>query len=106
MRSVAEVAEMFGRAPRTIRTWIARGLVRPIKVGGAVFIPQSEVDALLTKDQPGKRAHRADRDKSKQVYSSIFQEHVQVFSGEKNGLWARRSLPVRGRGSKRHASAV
>jgi len=54
MRSVAEVAEMFGRAPRTIRSWLARGLMRPIKVGRAVFIPQSEVDALLTKAQPGK----------------------------------------------------
>jgi len=47
MRSIAEVAEMFGRAPRTIRSWIERGIFQPVKVGNSVFIPQEQVDALL-----------------------------------------------------------
>lgn len=47
LHAVSEVAEMFGRAPRTIRSWIARGLLAPIKVGNAVFIPQDQIDALL-----------------------------------------------------------
>lgn len=47
LHAVSDVAEMFGRAPRTIRSWIARGLLAPIKVGNAVFIPQDQIDALL-----------------------------------------------------------
>lgn len=46
--SIAEVAELFGRRPRTIRSWIARGLLRPVRVGRSVFIPGVQVDALLT----------------------------------------------------------
>ena len=49
MRSVADVAEMFGRSPRTIRSWIARGIFDPVKVGNAVFIPEAQVEALLRK---------------------------------------------------------
>lgn len=49
MHSVAEIAEMFGRAPRTIRSWIGRGLFQPVKMGNAVFIPQAQIDALLSK---------------------------------------------------------
>lgn len=51
--SVAEVGEIFGRAPRTIRSWIARGLLRPVKVGHSVFIPMSEVESLIS--APKKR---------------------------------------------------
>ena len=47
MRSVADVAEMFGRSPRTIRSWIARGIFNPVKVGNAVFIPETQIEALL-----------------------------------------------------------
>ena len=46
--SIAEVAELFGRSPRTIRDWIARGLLRPVRVGRSVFILKAHVDALLT----------------------------------------------------------
>ena len=55
LHAVSDVAEMFGRAPRTIRSWIARGLLTPIKVGNAVFIPQDQIDALLL---PGPGAER------------------------------------------------
>ncbi len=48
MLSTAQVAEMFGRAPRTIRSWIDRGLLKPVKVGNSVFIPQAQIDALLS----------------------------------------------------------
>lgn len=54
LHAVSDVAEMFGRAPRTIRSWIARGLLAPIKVGNAVFIPQDQIDALLTRGQADK----------------------------------------------------
>lgn len=47
MYSIAEIAEMFGRAPRTIRSWIDDGRLRAVKVGNAVFIPESEIDAIL-----------------------------------------------------------
>ncbi len=45
--SVTEVGEIFGRAPRTIRSWIARGLLRPVRVGGSVFVPLTQIEALL-----------------------------------------------------------
>ncbi len=45
--STAEVAEMFGRSRRTIRDWVARGLLQPVRVGRSVFIPKAQVDALL-----------------------------------------------------------
>lgn len=48
MMSSAQVAEIFGRAPRTVRSWIKRGLLRPVRVGRSVFIPRAQVDALLT----------------------------------------------------------
>ena len=54
MLSIAEVAEMFGRAPRTIRSWIARGLFQPVRIGHAVFIPEAQLDALSTSSQPMK----------------------------------------------------
>ena len=56
MLSIAEVAEMFGRAPRTIRSWIARDLFQPVKIGHAVFIPETQLDALLTAPKPVKAA--------------------------------------------------
>jgi uncharacterized protein YjcR len=54
--SVAEIATMFGRAPRTIRSWIARELFQPVKVGNAVFIPEAQIDALLSKSAPSHAA--------------------------------------------------
>ena len=47
MLSIADVAEMFGRSPRTIRSWITRGILKPVKVGNAVFIPETQVKSLL-----------------------------------------------------------
>ena len=61
MLSVVDVAEIFGRAPRTVRSWIARDIFQPIKVGNAVFIPQEQVDALLggsKRSRPSKKAPR------------------------------------------------
>ena len=60
MLSIAEIAEMFGRAPRTIRSWIERGLLEPVKVGNSVFIPQVQIDVLLLpvkRPQSGRVKH-------------------------------------------------
>ncbi len=48
MLTVAEVGDMFGRAPRTIRSWIKKGHLRGVRIGNAVFIPVTEIDALLS----------------------------------------------------------
>src|ERR1035437_9493865 len=48
MFPIAEIAEMFGRAPRQIRSWIADGRLQVVKVGNAVFIPQAQIDTLLS----------------------------------------------------------
>ncbi len=52
MLSINEVAAIFGRAPRTIRSWVARGLLKPVRVGHAVFIPEAQVDALMGLPEP------------------------------------------------------
>lgn len=59
MLSIAEVADMFGRSARTIRSWIQKGLLQPVKVGNAVFVPQTQIDALLAKSRDPR--HGPDR---------------------------------------------
>lgn len=62
MYSITEIAEMFGRAPRTIRSWIADGRLGAIKVGNAVFIPEAEIDALLSPVSTSNKRARTDPD--------------------------------------------
>ena len=69
MYSMTDIATMFDRAPRTIRSWISRGLLRPIKVGHAVFIPSAQIDTLLASAEELHR-HRSDLDDA-----SIYQPH-------------------------------
>jgi Helix-turn-helix domain len=45
--SIAEVAEAFGREPRTIRSWIEKGLLEREKIGNAVFIRADQIEAML-----------------------------------------------------------
>ena len=45
--SITQVANIFGRKSRTIRDWVKKGLLRPVRVGRSVFIPKAQVDALL-----------------------------------------------------------
>jgi hypothetical protein len=56
LHSVAEVATMFGRAPRTIRGWIARGLLKATKIGNSVFISPAQIDALVAMPEPSDPA--------------------------------------------------
>jgi hypothetical protein len=58
MLSIAKVGEIFGRAPRTIRDWIERGHLSPVKVGNSVFIPWAQIDALLSNPRPSKSPSR------------------------------------------------
>ena len=44
---IAQVAEAFGRAPRTVRSWIEKGLLEREKVGNAVFIREDQIEAML-----------------------------------------------------------
>jgi excisionase family DNA binding protein len=41
--SPGEVADLTGRSPRTVRRWISDGLIRPARLGRAVWIPESEL---------------------------------------------------------------
>ena len=62
MFTMAEIAEMFGRAPRTIRSWIADGRLQAVKVGNAVFVPQAQIDTLLsTPNTPKQRSPKSAR---------------------------------------------
>jgi hypothetical protein len=44
---IGEVAAAFGCAPRTIRSWIEKGLLEREKVGNAVFIREDQIEAML-----------------------------------------------------------
>jgi len=45
---VAEVAESFGVKPRTVRSWIEKGLLEREKVGSSVFIRADQIEAMLS----------------------------------------------------------
>lgn len=55
MCTVRETADIFGRAPRTIRSWVRRGIFTPVKVGNSVFIPWLQIEAVLN----GEKARKA-----------------------------------------------
>jgi len=46
MLSVAEVARLFGRKPRTVRGWIAAGKLPAVRIGRAAFIPLTVLERL------------------------------------------------------------
>jgi hypothetical protein len=41
-----QLATMFGRRPRTVRNWVARGLLKPHRMGRSVFFLLSDIDAI------------------------------------------------------------
>jgi excisionase family DNA binding protein len=46
--TIAETAELFGKSERTVRSYIARGLLRAVRVcGGSPRIPLSEIERIL-----------------------------------------------------------
>lgn len=47
LMTVQEVALIFRRSDRTIRTWVRDGRLRPIRVGRSVFFRREDVEALL-----------------------------------------------------------
>jgi Helix-turn-helix domain len=51
---VAEVAASFGVRPRTVRSWIEKGLLEREKVGNAVFIRADQIEAMLSRGRKKK----------------------------------------------------
>ena len=49
MLTVERAADRLGLAPSTIRTWIARKRIDYVKVGGAVRIPETVIDAIVAR---------------------------------------------------------
>lgn len=45
--SVAEVARIFNRTERTIRQWVQRDYLRPVRIGRSLFFLESEVHRLI-----------------------------------------------------------
>jgi hypothetical protein len=45
--STAQVGRLFRRSTRTIRTWVTRDYLRPVRMGRAVFFSQTELDRCL-----------------------------------------------------------
>ena len=46
--STAEIAAAFGRSPRTIRRWVERRHLVPVRIGGAVFFRVEELRRLIS----------------------------------------------------------
>jgi hypothetical protein len=51
---VAEVAASFGVRPRTVRSWIEKGLLEREKIGNAVFIRADQIEAMLSRGRRKK----------------------------------------------------
>ncbi len=45
--STVEIAAAFGRSPRTIRRWVERRYLVPVRIGGAVFFREEELRQLI-----------------------------------------------------------
>ena len=48
--AMPDVQAVFGRSPRTIRRWIRRGHLVPVRIGGAVFFRESDIRKLIAGD--------------------------------------------------------
>ena len=46
--STAEIAAAFGRSPRSMRRWVERGYLVPVRIGGAVFFRVEDVRRLIS----------------------------------------------------------
>jgi hypothetical protein len=44
--SLREVAALFGRTPRTIRTWVSAGLLTPLPIPRGPYFSRDEIRAL------------------------------------------------------------
>ena len=44
---IAQVAEAYGCQPRTVRSWIEKGLLEREKIGNAVFIREDQLEAMV-----------------------------------------------------------
>ena len=51
---IAEVAESFGVRPRTVRSWIEKGLLEREKIGNSVFIRADQIEAMLLQSRRPK----------------------------------------------------
>jgi excisionase family DNA binding protein len=46
LMSTAQVAARFNRSTRTVRNWVRAGLLRQLRIGGAVFFRADDVEHL------------------------------------------------------------
>lgn len=46
MKTIAEVAEIFGVHYNTIRNWIKNGEIKGVKIGNTIRIPDEEIERL------------------------------------------------------------
>ena len=44
--TVLELADKLNKHPQTIRRWISKGRLKAVKIGGGVFIPESEIQSM------------------------------------------------------------
>lgn len=44
---IRQVAELFGRKPRTIRWWIVEGRLPVVRIGRTPFVPAEAIDRMI-----------------------------------------------------------
>jgi excisionase family DNA binding protein len=47
LMTTREVAALFRRTDRTIRSWVARGLLEPVRIGRTVYFRRSDIEKIL-----------------------------------------------------------
>ncbi|VVT02506.1 helix-turn-helix domain-containing protein [Rhizobium sp. EC-SD404] len=61
---VSEAASLLACSDRTMRRWIAKGIIASVKIGGARRVPESEISRILNVVPDGY--WRADDDQQQQ----------------------------------------
>jgi excisionase family DNA binding protein len=47
LMTTREVAEVFRRSERTIRDWVRKGWLKPVRVGRSVYFRRADIERLL-----------------------------------------------------------
>lgn len=54
MKTISEVAQLFGVSYRTIRNWIKKGKIKCIKIENTIRIPDEEIERLKNDNEQAK----------------------------------------------------
>jgi hypothetical protein len=91
--STADVAAFFNRTPRTIRLWVQRGRLVPVRIGCAVFFRRHEIERLVFGEDLPDPAQTLPRNINNHNGLQTIQRTVPTQAGCSNGVCPR-ELPA------------